>query len=79
LNFSEFGSYSLMRQFYKLKEMEEQVEADEMPLQSYTIIHQNAALSATDKQQIAKWTSNLMDSFQRVYPADSLQRKKKTS
>jgi len=79
LNLSEFGSYSLMRQFYKFKEIEEQVEADEMPLQSYTIIHQNAALSATDKQQIAKWTSNLMDSFQRVYPSDSLQRKKKTS
>jgi hypothetical protein len=78
LNFSEFGSYALRRQFHKLKEIEEQVEENEMPLESYTIIHQNAALSATDKQLVTKWAANLMDSFQRVYPADSLQRKKKT-
>lgn len=76
LNFSEFGSYSLRRQYHKLEEIKEQIEEDEMPLESYTIIHQNAVLSDTDKQEINNWASNLMDSFQHVYPADSIHRKK---
>ena len=77
LNFSNFNNYSLRRQYHKLEEIAEQVEAHEMPLESYTLIHQNAQLSAQQTQLLANWASNLRDSFQRVYPKDSLIRKKR--
>ena len=47
LNFSEFATYRLARQYRKLEEIIKQVKEDEMPLQSYTIIHRDAVLSTT--------------------------------
>lgn len=75
LNFSEFGNYSLRRQFHKLKEISEQVEENEMPLSSYTLIHGDASLNETQKKTLSSWVNNLRDSFMLVYPTDSLQRK----
>lgn len=77
LNFSTFGTYSLKRQYHKLEEIAEQVEEKEMPLSSYTLIHQNAQLNAEQVQLLLTWATNLRDSFQRVYPTDSIIRKKK--
>ena len=77
LNFDEFGSYSIRRQFNKLKEANEQIEENEMPLQSYTLIHRNASINDAQKQTIIKWSNALIDSFKTVYPADSLNRKKR--
>ena len=77
LNFSEFGHYSLRRQFHKLEEISEQVEENEMPLSSYTLIHSDASLNETQKKIISSWVNNLRDSFKLVYPADSLQRKRR--
>lgn len=76
LNFSTFGTYSLKRQYHKLEEIAEQVEEKEMPLSSYTLIHQNAQLNAEQVQLLSAWATNLRDSFQRVYPTDSIIRKK---
>jgi hypothetical protein len=76
LNFSEFGIYSLRRQYHKLEEIAEQVEENEMPLSSYTLIHRNAALDENQKKTLISWVNNLRDSFRLVYPADSLQRKR---
>jgi len=76
LNFSEFGSYSLRRQFHKLEEINEQVKNNEMPLTSYTIIHRDAKLTPEQKLLIANWAVALQDSFKTNYPADSLKRKR---
>jgi hypothetical protein len=77
LNFSTFGDYSLRKQFHKLEEISEQIEENEMPLKSYTIIHGNTVLSDIQKNEMKEWVTSLRDSFQRSYPADSLKRKKR--
>lgn len=77
LNFSLFGQYAIRRQYHKLKEIKEQVQEDEMPLTSYTLIHRKAQLSNQQKLCIENWAMALRDSFERVYPADSLKRKRK--
>lgn len=76
LNFSEFGNYSLRRQYHKLEEIAEQVEEHEMPLSSYTLIHQDAKLSENQVNILKSWVSSLRDSFKIVYPEDSLKRKR---
>ncbi|MEO6404668.1 MAG: heme-binding domain-containing protein [Ferruginibacter sp.] len=76
LNFSEFASYSLRKQYKKLEEMNAQVKEKEMPLTSYTIIHSRAKLDDAQRRSIAEWTTNLRDSMKASYPADSLLRKK---
>jgi hypothetical protein len=77
LNFSEFGSYSIRRQYHKLKEIAEQVSDNEMPLKSYTLIHRSAALDASKKEKIIQWANVLRTGFEATYPADSLKRKKR--
>lgn len=76
LNFNEFSTYSLRRQYKKLEEIAEQVKEDEMPLSSYTLIHKDAILSKEQKMLITSWASAAMDSMKAHYPADSLLRKK---
>jgi hypothetical protein len=77
INFNEFASYSLRRQYRKFKEINDQLEEDEMPLKSYTIIHGDAKLSKEQKVQIYNWTNAMMDSMKLKYPIDSLERPKK--
>lgn len=76
LNFSEFGSYSLAKQFHKLEEINEQVKEKEMPLQSYIIIHDDARLSETQRSALASWAESARDVMRKTYPADSLVRKR---
>src|SRR3954470_14936683 len=45
LNFNEFGTYNLRKQYHKLEEVTEQVKEDEMPLGSYTLVHTDARLT----------------------------------
>ena len=63
LNFSEFGSYSKRRQKSKLKSMLNEIKDDEMPLWSYTIIHQNAKITKKEKSRLIKWITELKDSL----------------
>jgi Haem-binding domain len=77
INFNEFAAYSLRRQYKKFKEINTQLEEDEMPLQSYTLIHRNAKLSKEQKVEIYNWTNAMMDSMKIKYPIDSLERLKK--
>jgi len=77
LNFSEFGNYNLARQFHKLEEVTEVIETNEMPLESYTIIHGDAKLSPEEKQVLLNWAADLRQTMKNKYPADSLIRKKK--
>jgi hypothetical protein len=76
VNFSEFATYGIGRQYKKLEEIMEQVKEDEMPLSSYTLIHKNAILSTDKKQALAAWGTALIDSIKANTPADSLARKR---
>jgi len=57
LNFDEFNSYSRDKKLEKLDEIVETVKEGEMPLASYTVIHQDAKLSASSRAEIEKWVS----------------------
>jgi hypothetical protein len=76
LDFSEFGTYSLRKQYHKLEETNEMVKEGEMPLDSYLWIHKNAKLSDGQKLILANWVGAVMDTMKAKYPIDSLIRKK---
>jgi hypothetical protein len=67
LNFSAFESYSLKRKLKKLKEIKEQLEEDEMPLSSYTLIHDETKLSPEEKITLTNWVDET-----RAYLSDSV-------
>ncbi|MCX6291399.1 MAG: heme-binding domain-containing protein [Bacteroidetes bacterium] len=75
LNFDEYASYRLRRQYHKFEKIAEEVKEDEMPLGSYTLIHRNAILDENQKQVIEHWCEAMRDSMKVKYPADSLKRK----
>src|ERR1043165_8303043 len=79
LNFSEFASYRIFRQYHKLEETIELVKENEMPLSSYTWIHKDAVLTEDQKLVLSTWATSVRDSIKATYPADSLlnPRKKK--
>lgn len=72
LNFDEFGAYSLRRQYHKLEEIIEMVNEGEMPLYSYTLMHDDATLDEAKKKVLVDWAGNLMDTLEAHYPMDSL-------
>jgi len=76
LNFSTFATSPAARRYKKFKEIKEQVEKGEMPLQSYTLIHGDAVLSDSQKVAIESWATNSLKAMEAKYPADSLTRKK---
>lgn len=73
LNFDEFGTYPLRVQYHKLEEIVEVVDEDEMPLTSYTLIHNDAKLSPQQKQALTAWATMLIDTLEATYPMDSLE------
>ena len=77
VNFNEFASYRIGKQYRKLLEIKEQVEQDEMPLSSYTFIHTNAKLTKQEKDVLINWTETLRSTVRANYPADSLVIKRK--
>lgn len=77
LNFNEFDSYRIAKQYKKLEECIEEVKEGEMPLTSFTIIHKDAKLSDDEKQILFTWCEIVRDSIKARYPADSLVFKKK--
>ena len=66
LNFSVFGSYPIRKQQSKLKAIADQIKDGEMPLYSYTIIHNNARLSKEQKAIIIDWANNAEDSLDKI-------------
>jgi hypothetical protein len=63
LNFNEWDDYSDRRKNSKLKSIISQIEDDEMPLDSYTLIHREAKLSKDEKKIVLDWVSNLKGSL----------------
>lgn len=57
LNFNDWTNYSVRKQRNKLNGIIEQIEEDKMPLDSYTLIHKNAKLSAKQKAEMINWLS----------------------
>ena len=64
LNFNEFGYYPARRQQSKLKSIASQVKDDEMPLASYTMLHENAKLTKDQKALIVDWALQAKDSLE---------------
>ena len=77
INFSEFASYRIGRQYKKFEEINKQIEEGEMPLESYTLIHTETKLSAEQKAIIKNWVNSSRDSIKAHYPEDSLKRPKR--
>ena len=63
LNFNEFGNYSSRKQRSKLDAISKQIKTDKMPLSSYTLIHGNAILTSTQKEDILSWITKTQDSL----------------
>ena len=63
LNFSEFTDYSKRKQRSKINSMISQIEDDEMPLFSYTIIHRDAILSDENKKLLIRYFESIKDSL----------------
>ena len=59
LNFSEFAAYKPKRAAHKLEETYEMVEARDMPLPSYTIMHTDAKLTDEQIKLVAAWAREL--------------------
>jgi len=76
LNFNDFASYRLAKQYHKLDEMIELVEKEEMPLSSYTLIHSDADLTDAEKLALTNWARSIRSEMAAKYPADSLKRKR---
>jgi hypothetical protein len=76
LNFSEFASYRIRRQYRKLEEVADLVKENRMPISSYTMIHKNAILNDKQKQVIYNWVQAVRDTIEATTPRDSLVRKK---
>ena len=55
--------------------MKEQIDKDEMPLSSYTLIHTDAKLTAADKDILINWSEGIRKQMEAKYPKDSLIRK----
>ncbi len=63
LNFNEWEAYSDRRKSSKLKSIISQIEDDEMPLLSYTLVHRDAILSHSEKTLVMDYMKQLRDSL----------------
>ena len=63
LNFNEWEELSNRRKNSKLRSIISQIEDNEMPMDSYTLIHRDAKLSENEKTEIIKYMSQLKNSL----------------
>lgn len=63
LNFNEWDDYSDRRKNSKLKSIINQIKDDEMPMKSYTYIHNDAIFSADEKKEMIQFMEQLRDSL----------------
>jgi len=76
LNFDEYTNRPLRYQYHKMEEIADEVKEGEMPLDSYTWVHQDARLTESEKKEIIDWANNVRANMESRYPKDSLIRKK---
>ena len=75
LNFDEYSNKTLRFQYHKMEEIAEEIEEEEMPLDSYTWMHREAKLTETEKKELIEWSNNVRADMEGRYPKDSLIRK----
>lgn len=63
-NLSMWADYPADRADHKLEEAIELVDAEEMPLPSYTWIHADARLSNQERQKLSAWFTSLREDLQ---------------
>jgi hypothetical protein len=56
INFSDLSGMNKKKLNHRMKDIAEQVDAKEMPLSSYTLIHRNAILDSGQTQLLKNWT-----------------------
>jgi len=76
LNFSEFTSYKIARQYKLFEKISREVKEGGMPLASYTLIHRDAIMDSIQIKALADWSSQSRRQIEASYPADSLIMKK---
>ena len=59
LDFYMFGTYTNAKKVKKLKEVAETLSEGEMPLSSYTLMHNEARLTPEEKDAIISWANAL--------------------
>lgn len=59
LNFSEFKNYPADKAAHKLEEIGEVTEDGTMPIQAYTLFHEESELTAEDKKAILDWLKSV--------------------
>ncbi|MEP6583017.1 MAG: heme-binding domain-containing protein [Ginsengibacter sp.] len=77
LNFSEFTSYEIWRQYRKLEEIGDEIKSGDMPMTSYTFIHADARMSDKEKEEVQSWVASTRKEIEDNNPPDSLIRPKK--
>ena len=77
LNFNEFSSYRINRQYNKFGKIPKEVNEGGMPITSYTLIHRYAILDDAQRKLVADWANAIHDSIKAAYPADSLKMPKR--
>jgi len=55
LNFSIWGDYKEERKAHKLEEMLGEIDENEMPLSSYTLMHEESKLTSDEKTALVNW------------------------
>jgi hypothetical protein len=63
-NFNEWGNYSNRRKKSKLRSIISQIEENEMPLGSYTLVHKDAILSNDNKTELIDYMNLLKDELE---------------
>lgn len=64
LNFNEWGNYSNRRKKSKLRSIISQIEENEMPLSSYTLLHKDAILSNDSKTALIDYIKLLKNDLE---------------
>lgn len=62
LNFSEWGAFTPKRKHHKLEECIEMLENSEMPMSSYTWMHNEAKLTDAQRLLLVNWFKGLKES-----------------
>jgi hypothetical protein len=75
LNFDEYASYRLRRQYGKFDDTIDMIKDDEMPLPSYLWEHRDARLSPEQKEKLTAWCNISKNAMKAAYPIDSLVKK----
>lgn len=63
-NMSLWTDYPADRADHKLEEAIELIDAEEMPLPSYTWVHSGARLSDQERRELSAWFTSLREEFQ---------------